>query len=186
MDSLDCKDGLIRRIQNYGRNLGSSKEGLMQLVAVSAAVSFQERSLSESPLEGRGWAFQELMVSPASLRYTLNGVEWECNEGGLLDGNGEFIDLGWFPIGVRMRTKQKWQYFSNICRGVHSRYPGNASDAGSSGGCIEEVTLTSEESLALAYTWNDFVSNFSLRNALPSSGINFQLWQGSPFVMQEN
>jgi hypothetical protein len=150
--SRDCNDGLIRRIRDYGCTVASLTSQATQLVAVTAPVSWHEDHLSESPLSKRGWVFQEALVSPASLRYTICGIEWECSQG-LFDRNGNSIHISPMihPIS-RQPLKRIWANFLVTCRRLHLQvasddaYPHRSSQ---------------DAATRLAYMWNDFVSTFS-------------------------
>jgi len=150
VQSLDCDDGLIRKLQDYGCSVASSKGPEMHLVAISAAISFRIRGSSRSALEGRGWVFQETLVSPVSLRYTITGLEWECGEG-LFDGNWKSILAGGMIHPRReQHPKETWAKFSATCERAHLQAPP-----------YDGYRRFVIENQTLPYMWNDFVSIFS-------------------------
>ncbi|KAH7021513.1 heterokaryon incompatibility protein-domain-containing protein, partial [Microdochium trichocladiopsis] len=66
LDALDCDQGLVPKLSNHSRVLASS-------------------AASGDPSYTRGWVFQETLVSPATLRCTSAGIQWECCQEGWAD-----------------------------------------------------------------------------------------------------
>ncbi|KAF1365058.1 hypothetical protein EJ07DRAFT_82471, partial [Lizonia empirigonia] len=79
--SQDCNSGLRRKLHDYACVVASTGEQESQLVALSAPMSTRGGLITVGPLDQRGWVFQESLVSPASLRYNMSGIGWDCRTG---------------------------------------------------------------------------------------------------------
>jgi hypothetical protein len=136
---------------HYGRSVASSEQQAMQLVAISAPTSRPGDILSRSPLANRGWVFQEALVSPVSLRFTIRGPEWECGAG-LYDSTRNLVATGMIHPVRRQPLKKAWAGFSATRRRLdplESAY--NAHSYVNMRGVATQ----------LACLWHDFVSTFS-------------------------
>ncbi|KAK0631299.1 heterokaryon incompatibility protein-domain-containing protein [Immersiella caudata] len=81
VDGRGCESGLKPEpFQNIGRRVGTStRSNHVDVFLVCRPVSADQQIDSNSrPLSVRGWAFQERLVSSATLHFTNRGMAWEC------------------------------------------------------------------------------------------------------------
>lgn len=141
--SQDCNSGLRRKLHDYACVVASSGEQESHLVALSAPMSKRGGLITVGPLDQRGWVFQESLVSPASLRYNMSGIEWDCRTG-VFNSEGIMSESGTIHPFVEQNTKQGWNEF--LSAGKASIY--------------RSLQQTTPEQ-RMVYTWHDFVSDYS-------------------------
>jgi len=85
--STDCEAGILRNIPKYSCHIGSCSDGPAAhnrgYMFVTSSLFDPKRDIvvyqhEEGKLWTRGWVLQEILLSPSSLMYTHQGIEWMC------------------------------------------------------------------------------------------------------------
>lgn len=97
LSSRDCDYGILTKLPDYGLRIGTyfNLDDNNGRGDIFVGVPNKVLDLEAKYLSSRGWAFQERLVSVASLHYTDEGMVWECASGVFLEHDQGYRQFEW-------------------------------------------------------------------------------------------
>jgi hypothetical protein len=103
--SANSNDGFLDKIQQQAPDVSPFLQATMAHHRLQLAPKSLQEVKQRSPLDTRGWAFQEERLSPRIVYFTSFGVFWTC-----LSGHRSELDTNLLPN----KRGQPWSYFQDF------------------------------------------------------------------------